>query len=430
MEQRESKSRMSRNRLSIRLISSLDELTSLNASTIAFYGGSFNPVHSGHCAVAESALKEFVEAVVFCPHSHNRNKPGLGKTISFRIELLSATVENFTDPEKVVIAKPNFLNGIQNAEFVKLTHELSARDVTSFVLIGADALSVQYPTLLRRLPHLVAPRSGYGVDTSMLCGVHHTLRGVQYHLSRMIRKNTVDRLKAGYTTPRSVRQQNMADINKFMNDCEACCMYHFSNTPLLTLDNTRTRTRLNDRKLTSIANKCNQLDNDEEMEECYKNLLKNWRGINSIYEIGHYYKKAEQSGVPFEVPIEVRYALANLCILTCRRGGGGFIELAEECILNASYKSTDAAVSFIAGLFYLWTHEPDPDTATAYFKIACESDSSFLPMCDSHFAEYLEERSWEIMNFYRKYLDLIVLDWKNFKSELSTKPELRFDHDS
>ena len=55
-------------------LTNINDLINLQAKKIAFFAGSFDPMHNGHLQVIKSILEKHVDHVVICPHSHNPQK--------------------------------------------------------------------------------------------------------------------------------------------------------------------------------------------------------------------------------------------------------------------------------------------------------------------------------------------------------------------
>ena len=70
------------------IITNQQELDALAPCRIGFLGGSFNPIHEGHIAIAEYALENFVDYVVLCPHSLHPEKYQILEPIEHRINMM------------------------------------------------------------------------------------------------------------------------------------------------------------------------------------------------------------------------------------------------------------------------------------------------------------------------------------------------------
>ena len=135
------------------LVRSLDDILMSEPRNVAFYGGTFDPVHLAHTGTMKGALVNHADLIVVCPHSHNPNKaPTL---IHDRITMLAIALDS---PQQYRIAHPDFLDGIQNEAFVKLAMNLQDRKIKPWILCGADAVhkraggrsAQELPTSLRK----------------------------------------------------------------------------------------------------------------------------------------------------------------------------------------------------------------------------------------------------------------------------------------
>jgi nicotinate-nucleotide adenylyltransferase len=159
----------SRNR---KILESAKDAT-LSAVNLAFFGGTFDPIHRGHIAVAESATKRFELAkILFVPAElppHKQNQTFAG--FPHRMAMVALATEGHStfvpsDMEALLYAqtgKPNYsLETIR-----KLKGELKKADKLYF-LIGIDAFldisKWHRPVeLLRECDFVVANRPGYSL---------------------------------------------------------------------------------------------------------------------------------------------------------------------------------------------------------------------------------------------------------------------------
>ena len=71
---------------------------------IAFYGGSFDPLHNGHLAIARALLEQFtLDEFVFVPAFHAPHK--LGKNISSAFHRFAMIVLATNDAPKIEVSK-------------------------------------------------------------------------------------------------------------------------------------------------------------------------------------------------------------------------------------------------------------------------------------------------------------------------------------
>lgn len=150
-------------------IEDFDMIAELAPADIAFYGGSFNPPHFGHQAVAESALLEYVDYVVFCPHYHNPAKSEASKLIFHHVlTMLSIVAGDSEFSNRLFVSKPSFLFGIQNEKFAEMVIQLERLKIYSYVLCGADAINANYRPIISHIPHIIAPRGDAPIYTDIL----------------------------------------------------------------------------------------------------------------------------------------------------------------------------------------------------------------------------------------------------------------------
>jgi len=133
------------------------QLFSLSHKKLAFYAGSFDPIHEGHLGVVQKAL-EMVDCVLICPHSYNPNKKL--QPIRKRIHLIKIMLLKNKLIGKVYICMPYLLRGVQNNKFLKLSKALESKGFDVSILVGLDALNNNYFNNIRNIKHYVFKRKG------------------------------------------------------------------------------------------------------------------------------------------------------------------------------------------------------------------------------------------------------------------------------
>ncbi len=140
---------------------------------IAFYGGSFDPVHSGHLAIANALIGQFqLDEFVFIPAFHAPHKKRKKPTSAYdRYAMLCLVTQH--EPQmsvsKMEIEAPERPYSVET-----LTHLSSAlRDADIFFVMGADSWQdittwKEWETVLTLTNHIVVTRPGYEVDTDQV----------------------------------------------------------------------------------------------------------------------------------------------------------------------------------------------------------------------------------------------------------------------
>ena len=137
---------------------------------IAYYGGTFDPVHCGHMAIAKTLVRLFrLDEFVFIPAFHAPHKPHIKPTNAFHryAMLCLATVG---EPD-VSVSLMEIETGEKRYSLDTLT-ELTAKNAanTMYFVMGADSWSDirtwhQWEQVLLMTNHIVVTRPGYSVDT-------------------------------------------------------------------------------------------------------------------------------------------------------------------------------------------------------------------------------------------------------------------------
>lgn len=140
------------------LVTNLHGLINLPCSRIAFFAGSFDPIHDGHVAVAEAALRKFVDMVVFCAHSQNRKKTLT--SIQERLEIIQKLLLSSTFHSRMQLIDPKFCNGIENDRFIEIAEYLVKSGRKVFILKGQDSLTNRRDYPLQMFDHIIHNRGG------------------------------------------------------------------------------------------------------------------------------------------------------------------------------------------------------------------------------------------------------------------------------
>jgi nicotinate-nucleotide adenylyltransferase len=155
---------------------------------IAFYGGSFDPPHSGHLAIANGLLRQFeLDEFVFLPAFHAPHKKRAAPTSAFdRYAMLSLMTAN--EP-RISISKLEIEDQTPSYTVDTLLRLKSMlRDVRIFFVMGADSWSQirtwrEWESVLTLTDQIVVTRPGFplGVEhvTSEIRGRIVDLRGIE-----------------------------------------------------------------------------------------------------------------------------------------------------------------------------------------------------------------------------------------------------------
>lgn len=143
------------------IITNQQELEELSPCRIGFLGGSFNPVHDGHIAIAEYALENFVDYVVFCPHSHHPEKREILESIEHRINMMLILKGISQHSERMLIVHPSFIHGTHYSKFISLCQQLKEKGIYPSIICGADCFSRPYYSGLTKFDHYIGIRGIY-----------------------------------------------------------------------------------------------------------------------------------------------------------------------------------------------------------------------------------------------------------------------------
>ncbi len=150
---------------------------------VAYYGGSFDPVHCGHLAVAKALTSEFsLDQLVFVPAFHAPHKTRLIPTSAYdryAMLCLSTQAESHMTVSKIEIDAPERPFTIETLSSVTSDNP---NDVVFFVM-GADSwMDIttwrEWETVLSIANHIVVTRPGIEIG--------------QTHVTKRIRENIID----------------------------------------------------------------------------------------------------------------------------------------------------------------------------------------------------------------------------------------------
>jgi len=140
---------------------------------IAHFGGSFNPIHDGHLAIAQKLIAHYgFDQVVFCPNGDQYGKSGLAPETA-RYALLQKAIEN---EDKMTVDDYELNHNhcvIHTIETIKYLHDMLTEKGESFQLFcirGSDAIEKMQswrslPDLMTYATIIVIPRSGTDMET-------------------------------------------------------------------------------------------------------------------------------------------------------------------------------------------------------------------------------------------------------------------------
>lgn len=152
-------------------------------SRIAFFGGTFDPVHSGHLLIATTLVEQFaLDRFVFIPAFHAPHKPDRPPTSAFHryAMLCLATAGN----DRVYVSTLEIKKGERRFTIDTLS-ELEAEFNTCerFFVMGSDSWADirtwrDWEQVLLSVNHIVVSRPGFALSTE--------------HITESIRKRIVD----------------------------------------------------------------------------------------------------------------------------------------------------------------------------------------------------------------------------------------------
>jgi len=150
---------------------------------IAFYGGTFDPVHCGHITVAKRLLLLFrLDEFVFLPAFHAPHKPDVKPTSAYhRFAMLALA----TSAEPQISISTLELDRAEKRYTVDTLPEIIQRqpDADIFFVMGADSwVDIltwrEWEKVLLMTNHIVVTRPGFEIST--------------YHISDAVRERIVD----------------------------------------------------------------------------------------------------------------------------------------------------------------------------------------------------------------------------------------------
>lgn len=151
---------------------------------IAYFGGTFDPVHNGHLSVARSLVKLFkLDRFIFLPAFHAPHKPDRQPTSEFhRFTMLCLATENDADISVSTLELDKREKRF-TIDTLKELKELHAEDDIFFVM-GADSWTDirtwrDWESVLLSSNHIVVSRPGYEIKTD--------------HVTEAVRERIVDR---------------------------------------------------------------------------------------------------------------------------------------------------------------------------------------------------------------------------------------------
>lgn len=140
------------------VITSFQQLETLAPCRIAFLGGSFNPVHSGHIALAEYVLKNHVDYVVLCPHSLHPNKKDILVSSQHRINMILILKDISNYSHRIFTFNPSFIEGTHGDHFINLCRQLQNINIYVSIICGVDCFSRPYCRELYQFDHYIGIR--------------------------------------------------------------------------------------------------------------------------------------------------------------------------------------------------------------------------------------------------------------------------------
>jgi len=142
----------------IKKISKIKDLSTFSGTKLAFFGGTFDPIHHGHVKIIEFVLDQYVNHVVVCVHSHNSKKTPI--PIQERLKIMERLLSKSPFHSQIWLSDVAFLHGIENDYFLQIAKRLIGLNTKLFVLTGQDSLLGRSDYPLGDFPHLLHNRGG------------------------------------------------------------------------------------------------------------------------------------------------------------------------------------------------------------------------------------------------------------------------------
>ena len=137
---------------------------------LALFGGSFDPIHCGHMALAQSVLSlDEIDEVIFIPNSASPLKPHIPlANNAHRKEMILKAIEGING---LSIDDIELRNGGVNYTVDTVVRYREKTNSNLFFILGADQFHQlldwrNIDTLIKELKFLVYPRKGYPVETA------------------------------------------------------------------------------------------------------------------------------------------------------------------------------------------------------------------------------------------------------------------------
>jgi nicotinate-nucleotide adenylyltransferase len=183
---------------------------------LAFYGGSFDPVHNGHLAIARAVIEGFgVDEFVFIPAFHAPHKSRMKPTSPYdRYSMLCLTTQDLTSirVSKIEVEAPD---APYSVETLAKLDQLYPDDELYFVM-GADSwMDIrtwrEWEKVLSLTNHIVVTRPGIEIDTD--------------HVTPEVRERVVD-LRGSKFGPASGGDKNIYLTDLVNADISATSIRH------------------------------------------------------------------------------------------------------------------------------------------------------------------------------------------------------------
>lgn len=165
---------------------------------LAIFGGTFDPIHNGHLAVARAAAHDFrLERVLFIPAGrppHKAAGPRADYEHRYRMVEIACAAEPLFEPSRLEAGERHSYS-IDTIERVRAQ---LAKDDELFFIIGADAFAEirtwrRWPEVLKAVHFIVVSRPGHQYDLPERGSIHRLDRLAMPVSSSEIRR----RLAAG-----------------------------------------------------------------------------------------------------------------------------------------------------------------------------------------------------------------------------------------